>query len=98
MQKSYIDFHTHILPEIDDGCRTVEESISLLQESARQEVRLIVLTPHFYADRDTPSHFFERRDTALGALQKNWREKTPILVLGAEVVGKCYGRSADSEK
>ena len=31
-----IDFHTHILPGMDDGSKSVEESIALLQEEARQ--------------------------------------------------------------
>ncbi|MCC8048646.1 MAG: hypothetical protein LIO52_06065, partial [Oscillospiraceae bacterium] len=33
-----IDFHSHILPKMDDGSRSVEESLELLCESARQGV------------------------------------------------------------
>ena len=28
-----IDFHTHILPNIDDGARNIEETIELVQEA-----------------------------------------------------------------
>jgi len=37
-----IDFHTHILPGIDDGSRDLEETKEMLQEEAAQGVSHIV--------------------------------------------------------
>ena len=54
-----IDFHTHILPEMDDGSESVEESIQMLELSAGQGVKWMVATPHFYADREDPKTFLE---------------------------------------
>lgn len=41
------DIHCHILPGLDDGARTTEESIDLLKMEYRQGVRHIIFTPHF---------------------------------------------------
>lgn len=41
-----IDIHNHSLPGMDDGAKNIEMSIAMLEESARQGVTEIVLTPH----------------------------------------------------
>lgn len=43
---SVIDTHSHLLPGIDDGAATLEESVSLAREAAAAGVREIVCTPH----------------------------------------------------
>ena len=40
-----IDFHTHILPGIDDGSRNVEMSLRMLAAQREQQVDEIVATP-----------------------------------------------------
>lgn len=86
-----IDFHTHILPGMDDGARNVEESIALLLEERRQGAGHIFLTPHFYADEDNPTDFLARRAEAHAELtaamraEKSLQTAAPRLYLGAEV-------------
>lgn len=41
-----IDVHSHIIFDVDDGPKTLDESLSLIQESYRQGVRTIVATSH----------------------------------------------------
>ena len=41
-----IDFHTHILPGIDDGAKDVSVSAAMLEMEKEQGVNEIVLTPH----------------------------------------------------
>lgn len=41
-----IDIHSHIVFDVDDGLKTLEESLSLIEESYRQGVRIIVSTSH----------------------------------------------------
>lgn len=48
-----IDFHTHILPGIDDGAKSLEESLSLLKMEQEQGVDTIVLTPHYFHERQS---------------------------------------------
>ncbi|ODS31906.1 MAG: hypothetical protein SCARUB_02986 [Candidatus Scalindua rubra] len=41
-----IDIHTHILPSLDDGAGTMEESIELCRIAADDGTKTIVATPH----------------------------------------------------
>ncbi len=82
-----IDFHSHILPGIDDGSSCVEESVELLKLSKNQGIEKITATPHFYASHDYPEHFFERREKAKILLDNATAElpELPKIVVGAEV-------------
>ncbi len=64
------DFHTHILPGIDDGSQNLEETRRLLAQEMQQGVDCILATPHFYAGRDTEEHFFKKRERALAAVRE----------------------------
>ncbi len=81
-----IDFHTHILPEMDDGSSSVEESIKMLTSCAKQGIERIVLTPHFYANRDNPAHFLAKRARSLEKLSRaTVGMACPELIPAAEV-------------
>lgn len=79
-----IDIHSHILPGIDDGSQSVEESHALLALLREQGVETVVATPHFYADRNDPENFLRRRKEALTQLDHGETEM-PRILLGAEV-------------
>lgn len=81
-----IDFHSHILPQIDDGSQSLEESSRLLRELAAQKVDLVALTSHFYAHERTPAQFLERRQQAYERLQTVLADDMPRVKLGAEVL------------
>ena len=55
-----LDIHSHILPKMDDGSSSVEESLNLLRTSAEQGITEIAATPHFYASQYSPQKFLER--------------------------------------
>lgn len=82
-----VDFHSHILPGIDDGSASVEESIAMLRMEKEQGVTHIVATPHFYADCDVPEDFLARRDRAEEKLRRAMAEypDLPEIIVGAEV-------------
>ena len=82
-----VDFHTHVLPGIDDGSASVEESLGLLRMEAEQGVRRVVATPHFYAQVDAPKPFLERRAAAVRRLREAMEAfpELPRLSVGAEV-------------
>lgn len=46
-----IDLHSHLLPAVDDGSRSVEQSVAVLRMLAEQGVTDVALTPHFLASR-----------------------------------------------
>lgn len=80
-----IDIHTHILPGMDDGSSSLEESLAMAKESARQGVRLLAATPHFYATQEDPNSFLRRREKSLALLESAWQDSFPTLLVGAEV-------------
>ena len=41
-----IDIHCHILPGIDDGAKTIEDSIDMAKEAVREGIHTIIATPH----------------------------------------------------
>ncbi len=43
----YFDIHCHILPGVDDGAKSLEMSMSMLEQEYRDGVRGIILTPHY---------------------------------------------------
>lgn len=80
------DFHSHVLPGMDDGSPDVETSLAMLSEMKRQGTASVVATPHFYADREYPDAFLARREKAVAALAPFLRaEQSPAVYLGAEV-------------
>lgn len=82
-----IDFHSHILPGIDDGSGSVEESIRMLRAEAEQGISKVIATPHFYAHHDSPERFLERRKEAEERLREAMEryENMPEIEIGAEV-------------
>ena len=82
-----IDFHSHVLPGIDDGSRSVLESIRMLKMEASQGIRHVVATPHFYSHRDNPTQFLVRRQESELRLREEMEKHSdlPKLSIGAEV-------------
>ncbi len=80
-----IDTHTHILPQMDDGSRSVEQSIAMLREEKNNGIDTVVLTPHFYAFQNNPQTFLKRRERSWDMLQAQLTEDLPRILLGAEV-------------
>lgn len=82
-----IDFHSHILPGIDDGSPDVETSIAMLRMEAQQGITHVAATPHFYPDRNGLHRFLERRDRAERILRAEMEQydDLPELLVGAEV-------------
>jgi protein-tyrosine phosphatase len=79
-----IDFHTHILPNVDDGSKGVEESALMLTRLFEQGVNKVIATPHFYANDESVDEFLLRRNAAFEKLSKNGCDVSKII-LGAEV-------------
>ena len=48
--KGAVDNHSHILPGVDDGVRTMEESLAILSYLEAQGVVSLWLTPHTMED------------------------------------------------
>ena len=81
------DFHSHILPGIDDGSSSLEESVAMLRMEAEQGISRVVATPHFYPRHHRPERFLEKRREAELRLREEMtrHEGLPQLYVGAEV-------------
>lgn len=83
------DMHTHILPDFDDGAKTVEDSLELIDRLRRQGVRNIALTPHFYTNEMSLDDFLVKRQAAFDAFAPFIPEDINII-LGTEVYVTDY--------
>ena len=81
------DFHSHVLPGIDDGSDSTETSLQMLDMWRKQGIGRICATPHFYAEYNTPERFLKRRNAAYAALRGAMGDDDsyPSFLLGAEV-------------
>ena len=43
---SYIDLHAHVLPGVDDGAETLEESLVMLRMASEHGTKALAVTPH----------------------------------------------------
>ena len=50
-----IDIHCHILPKVDDGPDSVEESLKILKDMKRQGIKHVIVTPHYRPEMFEPS-------------------------------------------
>ena len=70
-----IDFHSHILPGIDDGSKNVETSLKMLSISKSGGVDTVVLTPHCHPmSQEHIDKFLERRENSFRALSSETDE------------------------
>ena len=79
-----IDLHCHLLPAVDDGSRSVAQSVKVLEEMARQGITDVCLTPHLPAGRSEsgPPAAHQRAFEALRAQAPT----APRLHRGAEIM------------
>ncbi len=81
-----LDIHSHILPKMDDGSKSVEMTFEMLRSSIEQGVTTMVSTSHFYADREDPESFLRRRNHAAKKIASQAEELGIKLYYGAEVL------------
>ena len=82
-----IDFHSHILPKMDDGSKSVEESLEMMLAYYHQNIGTVVATPHFYREKESIDSFLERRQYAYLKLRQRlaYEINLPNILLAAEV-------------
>lgn len=80
------DIHSHILPRVDDGAKSVKESCELLRKLKTQKVDAVIATPHLYIPSGTADEVKEKAEKAYAMLKiESERIQGPELFLGYEV-------------
>ena len=83
---AWTDFHSHCLPNLDDGAADVKTSVAMLREVAQQGVTRVAATPHFYIGEHSASAFFRERQRAYEEIRPYLTGDMPEVLLGAEVL------------
>lgn len=80
-----IDFHSHILPNIDDGSRGIDETFNLIQEAKNVGFSAIISTSHYLENEYIVEE--QARKVCLNAIEKELEQKqiNLKLYLGSEI-------------
>ena len=93
MLSGFTDWHCHILPGVDDGIRTMEESLRVLEEYGRLGVKEVWLTPHIMEDVPNTTdglrqRFSELREAYRGPVKLNLAAENMLDRLFEDRLGK----------
>lgn len=83
---SLTDFHSHCLPQVDDGAANVDMAVAMLRAAAAQGATTVAATPHFYIGQHVVPTFLKDRQAAYEQLRPHLTEDMPQLLMGAEVL------------
>ena len=98
-----VDLHTHVLPGLDDGARTVEDSVALARAAGQVGTRVLVATPHVRddypfdpsrvrSDVERLNRQFAEMAVSVGVVPGGEVSITKVLDLDeAELAGVCLG-------
>ena len=86
-----VDIHIHVIPGIDDGSGSLEESLSMLRIAAAQGVTSVIATPHSSAFDFGYDQVFREHVALQSAVSE---QKIPVRIsLGTEIL--CYESDMD---
>jgi len=83
---AYYDLHSHLMPGVDDGVRTVEEALDGVERMVTAGIRHIVTTPHFRGsltrEPDAFASRMEAMDRAWGRVSEAVADAFPSVEFG----------------
>lgn len=80
------DFHSHVLPATDHGCKNIKECISQLQLMSANGTEIAVATPHFYPHLHRVDKLITSIDNAVSEIREADVQLPLSLAIGAEVL------------
>lgn len=100
----HTDWHSHLLPGVDDGVQTMEESLAILESFERRGLKELWLTPHIMEDMpnttsDLRERFNELTDAYKGSIKLHLASENMLdTVFSQRLEAKDFlpiGRNAD---
>ena len=85
--KGFTDWHSHILPDVDDGIATIQESLQVLKEYEKMGVRKVWLTPHIMEDIPNST---ERLRTRFEILKESWTGEVEIALSSENMLDNIF--------
>lgn len=92
-----IDYHSHILPGIDDGVENAEKSILLIKQAKKYGVEEIYATPHCYLHKTSVENFCAKRQQALESIE-NIGLEVPVKLGNESLITEHYFIAAEQLK
>ncbi len=83
-----VDFHSHIIPNIDDGASDFQTALNMLSMLSAQGVDKVVATSHYYNSGESITSFVKKRDKSLSELLELIDKedlKIPAIIPASEV-------------
>ena len=82
-----LDIHSHILPGVDDGSKSLDESVKILEMMKEQGITDVIATPHFYAFRENLEEYLKKIQYSYNQLKSHIEGMNlPNVFLGTEVL------------
>ncbi len=91
-----IDLHCHILPELDDGARSLQDSVAMARQAADDGIEKVCATPHIRHDHDVHIPEIAARVAALQATLD--RESVPVRILPGGELAETAARHLTPEE
>jgi protein-tyrosine phosphatase len=83
-----IDIHAHILPGVDDGARSWEQSLEMAQMAVNDGIRVMVATPHLFSGRTIDLGQLNDKETILRYVAQ-LRQKLSEATIPLEIIPGC---------
>lgn len=91
----FTDWHSHILPGVDDGVATMEEALAILRRYETLGVAEVWLTPHIMEDiPNTPSQLRAR----FAALQAAYEGPVRLRLGSENMLDNLFGQRLEAEE
>ena len=82
-----LDIHSHILPGVDDGSKSLDESVKILEMMKEQGITDVIATPHFYAFRENLDEYIKKIQNSYSQLKLHVADMDlPDIFLETEVL------------
>ena len=85
--EGFTDWHSHILPGVDDGIKTIEDSLKVLTEYERLGIKKVWLTPHIM--EDYPNETSDLRER-FEDLKNKWGGKMELRLASENMLDNLF--------
>lgn len=94
MLAGFTDWHSHILPGVDDGLKTIEQSIEVLSAFEEAGVKKVWLTPHVMEDYPNTTESLRRR---FDELSEAWKGNVEIKLASENMLDALFEERLEAD-
>ena len=94
MFEGFVDWHSHILPGVDDGIKTFDEAIDVLNAYEALGVKKVWLTPHIMEDYPNTTVDLIRQ---YGLLKEQWYGSLEICLASENMLDSLFEERLESK-